>query len=130
MGNRRDVRAEMTVHADGTLPGYGGDTRRNMGVIVTFENEHGHKRTVHRTGHVIEAMRELCDEALAIDPTYRVVCVSNPETIWRDLQGRRIPDGQVSATLALPEVGLCAKAGMKDMVHPRLRLGRRASGVR
>jgi hypothetical protein len=90
---------------------------------VTFENDGGQTLVLTRKGPPKDALRALCDDALAADPTFRVVCYSNPATITQDLIGRVDPtiSARHSHSLVRPEGRTLGAAGMLHMLHPRLR---------
>jgi hypothetical protein len=102
---------------------WNGRTAAEYGCTVTFENYGGQTLVLTRKGPPIDALRVLCDDALAADPTFRVVCYSNPATIHQDLVGRIDPTLSVrsSRSLVKPEARALGAAGMLHMLHPRLR---------
>jgi hypothetical protein len=102
---------------------WNGRTAAEYGCTVTFENDGGQTLVMQRKGPPIDALRALCDDALAADPTFRVVCYSNPATIQQDLVGRIDPTLSVrsSHSLVKPEGRALGAAGMLHMLHPRLR---------
>lgn len=69
-----------------------GSQRGKYGCIVSFKSADGSRLTLHRTGPIRAAIKQACAIALARDDTYRVVAVSTPTTIHRDLQGTRRND--------------------------------------
>lgn len=80
---------------------------------------------LHRAGRVRAAVEEAFRVAAGLDPTFRVLCVSTPQTIYTDLQGVRhglgtSERGQGSNTLVLPEHALCG-GRLRAILHPRLR---------
>lgn len=95
-----------------------GRERATFGVTVTFEAENGRLLTLARAGKTFEALREVCSDAVAADPTFRVVRISSPTSIYADLQGRphALPDSSVQKT----EGAILRRAGIGAMLHPRL----------
>ena len=95
----------------------GGDERDIFGATVTFANEQGDRLTIARTTtRTYDAVRQACAIALRYDETYRVLCISTPETIHADLCGRALRHGRAPA----PEVSMLSRIGMKHMLHPSL----------
>lgn len=95
-----------------------GPEQAKYGATVTFRNADGKTLTLQRTGGAIMAViRALCDAALALDPTFRVICISTPSTIFGDLVGRdmREEDGAIR-----PEAAVLSRAGRKHMLAPEL----------
>jgi hypothetical protein len=102
---------------------WNGRTAAEYGCTVTFENDGGQTLVLTRKGQPGAALRALCADALAADPTFRVVCYSNPETIRQDLIGRVDPtmSARHSRSLVKPEGRALGGVGMLHMLHPRLR---------
>lgn len=95
------------------------------GAVVTLENQAGKVLILHRAGRVRAAVEEAFRVAAGLDPTFRVRCVSTPQTIYTDLQGARhalgdSKPGQGSHALQLPEHGLCG-GRLRAILHPSLR---------
>lgn len=63
--------------------------RAEYGCIVSFENADGKRLVLHAKGAPRQALNLLCDRALDLDPSFRVVGYSTPETVYQDLLGRR-----------------------------------------
>ncbi len=61
-----------------------------FGSIVTFENAAGERLVLHETGAVKPSIQVCIDHALTLDETFKVVCVSTPTYVYRDLQGDRL----------------------------------------
>lgn len=95
-----------------------GRERATFGVTVTFEAEDGRVLTLARTGKTSDALHEACDDAVAVDPTYRVVCISSPVSVFADLQGR--PRGMWDGGVQKTEGAILRRAGIGSMLHPRL----------
>lgn len=89
--------------------------RDHWGYTITFKNEAGDLLTGHRNGPA--AVAALCDQAIAVDPTYRVVCISSPLTIFSDLCGR---SKGVQEKMRGPEAGILGWAKRRHMLHPEL----------
>lgn len=95
-----------------------GQERATFGVTVTFEAESGRLLTLARTGKASDALRDVCEAAVAVDPTFRVVCISSPVSIFADLQGR--PHGMWNGGVQNSEGAVLRRAGIGAMLHPRL----------
>lgn len=102
---------------------WNGRAAAEYGCTVTFENDGGQVLVLARKGPPRDVLRALCDAALAVDPSFRVVCYSTPETIRQDLMGRY--NHEVSArtnrSLATPENRALGQAGLLHLLHPRMR---------
>lgn len=104
-----------------------GEEKQKAGCIVSFENEVGQTFTIHRVGPIKQGVRDACRIARTLDPSFRVVAVSTPSSIFTDLQGARLPQGQMRAGAhrwrrnPTPESTLCGAIGEREMLHPRLR---------
>jgi hypothetical protein len=117
---RYSTSAEQILHSD---------ERAHYGCTVSFENATGDRRTRTRSGSPSLVLAALCDEALALDPTYRVVSYSSPQTIYGDLVGaradrvqRRQGNTEGVQRSAFPEAAMLAQVRRSEMLHPRLRL--------
>lgn len=101
-----------------------GRERALFGCTVTFENADGNTLSGHRTGSPLAGLAELCDAALELDPSYRVVSYSTPQTIYADLKGREIGGGveYKSSRVTGVEITVHSKIGRREMLHPRLTL--------
>jgi hypothetical protein len=75
---------------------------------------------MHRQGPPREVVAAMCDTAIGWDDSYRVVAVSSPESIYRDLQGSRekYGDGRASHAISYPETQ--GHTVPRAMLHPRL----------
>lgn len=102
---------------------FGRHIREQAGCIITFENAAGERLSGHRVGKPMTAFRELCDAALELDPSYRVVSYSTPETILTDLRGRQVQDMRTAERGGgtIPERTACGMAKRRAMLHERLR---------
>ena len=92
--------------------------RAEYGCTLTFENDNGQRLVVVRKGPPMAGFRQACAIALSHDETFRVISYSTPETIFRDLTGRMVMDG--NTTVMLPELQLAARYGLRHMLHRRL----------
>jgi hypothetical protein len=101
-----------------------GRQRAEWGVTVTFKNLDGQLLTITRTGK--RALADACDAVAAHDETFRVVCISTPESIYYDLAGRS--KGKNDRVLPIEGIML-GNAGRAHMLHPDLR-GRSAASQR
>ncbi len=103
-----------------------GQQKAVYGVIVSFENADRKTLVLHRVGVTTKALRHACDDALRLDPTFRVVSVSTPTSIYTDMQGARMQGKQKSAHVGTndhtntPESQMLGRAGLAEMLHPRL----------
>lgn len=100
-------------HTPGQLRG---ELRTAYGVTVTVENAEGKTLTLHRHGR--GALERVCDDAVALDPTFRIISISTPETIYGDLAGR-LPSSKTGAII-LPEHQRLGNIGRMAMIHPRI----------
>jgi hypothetical protein len=115
-------------------PKWGGETRAADGCITTFQLEdgtihverfsqlvfstQGYARVMEKVGApFIEQAAARADELGA-----RIVSISTPATIWRDLQGTRAqqkqtgPQTQASDDIQLPERTLLGRIGRLDLL--------------
>ena len=101
---------------------WNGRVSAEYGCTVTFENAAGQTLVWSRKGRAEEVLRDMCLEAVALDPTFRVVSYSNPETIRHDLRGRFSSDQPThrAAMHSTPEGRMLARIGMTALLHPRL----------
>lgn len=101
--------------------------RDREGITTTWKNESGELLTVHRTGRPGRILAEIAADVTRLDPSYRLVSYSTPDTILRDLQGTRMlrkhsrNRHDVPGTeLKLPEPNALGKIGRLDLLHPDL----------
>ncbi len=94
-----------------------GRDREAWGYIVTFQNDAGQTLTLHRSGR--GALALCLDDALRLDPTFRVLAISNPVTILTDLNGR-LPSARTNS-IDRPEWQGLGKIGRMEMLHPSVR---------
>lgn len=97
--------------------------RAEYGCIVTFENEDGKTLVLHRVGPPAKRLAEMCDCALQLDASSRVLSYSTPHTIGIDLSGTRVyvAAGMRHKPPSTPEATILTRIGRKEMLHPRLR---------
>lgn len=109
---------------------YLGMPGRNLaeyGAVVSFRNEQDESYVCWCVGPVAVAVRDACEKALALDSTFRVVCISTPTTIFGDLCGRSPLQDNTGAYR--PEGNILARAGMRHMLHHDLRGRSRQSEI-
>jgi hypothetical protein len=93
-----------------------GQQAANAGITCTFVAENGRKHTSTLSGSPTWALGELCDEALEIDPTMKLLSYSTPDTIYSDLNGRHTKETH----LQVPELQVLGRIGRREMCHPSL----------
>lgn len=121
MSKRRDGRVRQLLNSE---------DRARYGSLTTWENAAGETFVIHRTGKLKEAIREAAAIALALDPSFRLVSYSTPDTIYTDLKGGRAdfihPASGFKATygkanpVALPEQIILGQAGLRHLIHPKI----------
>ena len=98
---------------------------RYYGCVVAFENDEGQTLVLHRgtKGRALKGLEEACETALALDPTFRVVAYSTPQTILADLHGRadRYSGHERPSNRHSPESIALGQCGRPELLHPRLR---------
>lgn len=63
---------------------------RDYGVIVTVQNqETGRLHSLHESGGAIDAVGRACDRIDEMGDAWKIVSVSSPRSVFRDLQGTR-----------------------------------------
>lgn len=95
----------------------------DSGVTITFKSETGETRT--RTawtprGGKLEAVRGLCEQALRVDPSFKVMAISTVSSIYTDTIGRRENYRKAGEKMALIETILLGRIGLLSMAHPSL----------
>lgn len=95
----------------------GGRQREASGFIVTVKNADGKTLSLHRTGR--GALSRCLDDALILDPTFRVLSISTPESIYNDLQGRA--SHPRTHEVQLPEPSQLGRIQRMEMLHAELR---------
>lgn len=99
-----------------------GQDRRAYGVVATLREQNTDQRiVVHRKGPApVEQVAELCDH---LEGDWRVLCISNPETVYRDLQGTRAR--QWADSIDFPETHMLGHIDRLDLLDacfiPRVR---------
>ena len=106
--------------------------RAKFGCTTTWENQDGQRLVLASEGKPREVLRRHADDALALDPSFRLVCYSTPQTIFTDLAGARLPrwtSGGSSRTdpdngkwtpPIMPEVVALGAIGLRHLAHPRI----------
>jgi hypothetical protein len=94
-----------------------GDEAAHYGAIVSFRNAAGQAYVAHRKGPVKAAVKEACQAATALDPTFKVTAVSTPTSVYADLQGARVGEGGSSAHPRFPERSQVPR----ELLHESLR---------
>lgn len=94
---------------------WNGRLSAEYGCTLTLENDGGETLTLHRAGRPETVLGMLCDEALQIDGTLRVISYSSPATILADVTGPPTGTGRHREATVLGMVGRL------QMLHPRLR---------
>lgn len=89
----------------------GGLERSQYGCICTFENEEGKRLVLHdRDEAPGKVAQELWDYAESLDPSFRLVSYSTPDTTYTDLIGRKGVDQEKPN---LPEFRIVAERGRR-----------------
>lgn len=104
------------AHKPRTWEPAGRDTTA-WGCIVTVKNDQGQTLSLHRTGR--EALNECLDIAVQLDPSFKVLSISTPMTIFNDLEMRQ-PHPRTGA-IQPPEQQKLGRVGRLAMLHPSLR---------
>lgn len=96
-----------------------GNSAAAFGCIATFVNADELTATRRAPGAPAQALRLLCDHFASIDPTYRLVCYSNPQTILTDLAGREMSLTSTDRRKRLPSVEktVLTRAKRPHMAH-------------
>lgn len=105
-------------------PILGGSPERALyGAIVSFENADEKTLTIHRQGPPEKVVLAACEIALRLDPSFRVVSYSTPQTIFADLDGARMHRVHLNFDTPSnrPEELILSRLGLSSMLHPRLR---------
>ena len=102
-----------------------GAEAQRFGAIVSLENAAGKILVLHRAGKIRDAVDDAFRTATQRDQTFRVVSVSTPTSVFRDLSGaRQVRSGQAvnwgSQAIQIPEQNICGGT-RRRMLHPRLR---------
>jgi hypothetical protein len=94
-----------------------GRDQQEWGCIVTVQNAEGKTLSLHRKGPC--ALDEALDDAISLDPTFLVVSISTPLTIYHDLDGRE-PHPHTD-DIQIPERQKLGRVRRLELLHPRLR---------
>ena len=70
---------------EGSLLLRNGRERAEYGCITTWKNDAGKTLTLHRAGSPPKALGAARDAVRSLDPTFRLLSYSTPETVYRDL---------------------------------------------
>lgn len=99
------------------------EQRDSMGVIVTLREQNNDARVVlHKEGLKRAAMLEVAAWCDSQEGDWRVLCVSTPNTILRDVSGGRgiTEPGRASAYLHSPEGSLLGLIGRRDLLDSKI----------
>lgn len=96
-----------------------GDNRRELGAITSWETADGRSLVLHRKGATKEWLPALCDEVVALEPSFRLAAYSTIDTIRTDLEGSRATT-QIGRFVQLPERYALALVRRPELLHPRL----------
>jgi hypothetical protein len=96
--------------------------RAVYGATVTARASSGETITLVRTGMTaLEAMRSIAAVLDALDDDFRVVSVSTPNSIERDLFANRLAlDGDSAGYAIMPEIMMLGRIGRTDLLHTSL----------
>ncbi len=103
----------------------GGYMRPRFGFVATWENAAGRTLTVHRVGPVKAQLLDVIRVVLSLDPSFRLVGYSTPDTILTDLQGRTLKRADDGRPVPLPESIALGMVGRLELLHPRFDTRRR-----
>src|SRR5882762_8034374 len=105
------------MRADFSLPP---KERAVYGATVTARASNGETITIARTGMTaLEAMRSIAGVLDALDDDFRVVSVSTPNGIERDLYASRVSlDGDSAGYAIMPEIMMLGRIKRLDLLHP------------
>lgn len=96
--------------------------RDRYGATVTLREQTSREtRVLARTGTAMDALREIVAEADAWEGDWRVLSISTPATIFRDLQGHRFSSGGIHGEAVTIEADksektYLAKIGRTDLL--------------
>jgi hypothetical protein len=103
-----------------------GQQRARDGCVLSFENAAGKRLVLHREGSPLQVIGPMCDDALRLDPSFRVVAYSTPSTVYTDLVGGRMRrdsrNEEFEQEQSLPEKMMLQRAHRPEMLHERLAL--------
>lgn len=97
----------------------GGYMQQKFGFTTTWENADGKTLTVHRVGRIREQLVGVIDVVLKLDPSFRLVCYSTPDTILTDIEGRQLRRERDGRPIAGPESIVVGAVKRMDLLHPR-----------
>lgn len=87
--------------------------RAKHGCVTTWQNADGRTLSLYREGSPRKGIASAINTALALDPSFRLVSYSTPETVYRDLVAdRRTAHGRSPESIALSQVRRL------DLLHP------------
>lgn len=101
-----------------------GPKRAVCGIIATLRNmTDGRMKSMHETGPFVTSVSKIAATCDALGPEWRIVSLSSPTSIFRDLQGtrnQRIGDGtrQASYDPRTAECKLLGKIKRLDLLAP------------
>lgn len=107
------------MRADFSLPP---KERAVYGATVTARAPSGETITLARVGMTaLAALREISDLLDALDDGYRIVSISTPNSIERDMFASRVLlDGPGIGSMSTPERQMLGRIGRLDLLHPSL----------
>ena len=92
------------------------NARDTYGVIVTMrEQATGRLETKHEVGTTLVALEQVLTSFAQREEDWCVVCISTPQTVYRDLQGTRTGDPD---KVPRPEQQLLGRIGRLKMLEP------------
>ena len=92
-----------------------GRERAEYGCTTTWKNADGDTVTVHRGGSPREGLMAIAHDVTALDDTYRLVCYSTPETVYRDVVAA---DTRQNVLARTPESAALSQCGLHHLLHP------------
>lgn len=115
----------MTDHEIPILETSGQERQRDGAIVSLREQDTGRLDTVHVTGKTRDALEQLCDMIDQRDGDWKIVAISTPASIFRDLQGVRGQYQRASSkrrsTLDDPrtaEWSMLSQVGRLDLLQP------------
>lgn len=109
----------------------GGAAAARYGCIATWENASGERLSFYDQGPPDAVLAQHCDRALDVDPSYRLLARSTPQTIYVDLNGTRgTRTDHNGKTVAVPNSELAAltRVGRRELAHASLTSGHTPHG--
>ena len=99
--------------------------REVFGATITIrEQTSGSLRTLALTGQTsVNAIRSVCGQIDDMSGDWRVLTISTPPTIFRDMRGARITFGATRSggSTVMPEHGYLQRVGRGDLLDPSVR---------